>query len=91
MRQNCTGTYVQNRPRTEKTGKLSYPLPLEKKKIESTPRELQCSDRAKPRPQVPNGLPVSTYLACWLNVLVRRDMIQNRRKFHKCTYTYIPL
>ena len=41
-----------------------------------------------PRPQVPGVLPVSTYLAFGLKVLVRRDMIQNRRKFNKYKYTY---
>ena len=41
-----TGTYVQNRPYTEKPGKSSYPLPPEKN-FESTPRELQSSDRAQ--------------------------------------------
>ena len=41
-----TGTYVQNRPHTEKPGKSSYPLPAEKN-LESPPRKLQCSDRAQ--------------------------------------------
>ena len=45
-RQNFTGTYEQNRPHTEKPGKSSCPLPPEKN-FESTPRELQCSDRAQ--------------------------------------------
>ena len=44
----------------------------------------------KPQPQVPDGLPVSTYLGFWLKVLVRRDIIQNRRIFHKYTCTYEP-
>ena len=49
-----------------------------------------CSARIelKPRPQVPDGLPVSKYIAFRLKVLVRRDTIQNTRKFHKYTYTY---
>ena len=34
----------------------------------------------KPRPQVPDGLPVSMYLAFWLKVLVQRDKIENRQK-----------
>ena len=41
-----TGTYVQNRPHTEKPGKSSYPLPAEKN-FERTPLELQCSDRGQ--------------------------------------------
>ena len=44
----------------------------------------------KPRPQFPDGLPVSTYLRVvfWIKVLVARDKFENRRKFHKYTYTY---
>ena len=42
----------------------------------------------KPQPQVPDGLPVSTRIAFWLKVLVRRDKFENRRKFHRYTYTY---
>ena len=33
-------------------------------------------------------MPVSTYLAFWLEVLVRRDKFENRRKNHNYTYTY---
>ena len=45
-RQIFTGKYVQNRPNTEKPGKLSYPLPSEIKNFEGTARDLHCSDRA---------------------------------------------
>ena len=59
-----------------------------RKKNLSRARHASYSSRIelKPRPQVPDGLPVSTYLAFWLKVLVRRDTIQNRRKNHKYTY-----
>ena len=73
-RQNFTGAYVQNRPHTETPEESSYPLPPEK--ITSRERHATYSSapiELKPRPQVPDGLPVSTYLAFWLTVLVRRD------------------
>ena len=87
-RQNFTGTYVQNRPHTEKPGKSSYLLP-KKKNFERMPRELQCSDRAQTS-TTGSGRPscVDVVLGFWLKVLVRRDKFQNRRKFHKYTYTY---
>ena len=45
-RQHFTGTYLQNRPHTEKPGKSSYPLPPGKN-FERTPHELQCWDRTE--------------------------------------------
>ena len=71
-RQNFTGTYVQNRPDTEKPGKSSYPLPS-KKIIESTPRELPCSDRAQTS-TTGSGRPscVDIYFAFWPKVLIGR-------------------
>ena len=90
-RQNFTGcAYVQNRPHTEKPGKSSLPLSLEK-----TSRARHASDSArielKPRPQVPDGLPVSTNLAFCLKARVRRYTILNRRKIDKYTLHVITL
>ena len=87
-RQNFTGcAYVQNRPHTEKPGKSSLPLSLEK-----TSRARHASDSArielKPRPTCPDGLPVSAYLALCRKVLVRTDIFERRRTFHNYTYTY---
>ena len=62
-----------------------------KKKKKMTPSHASYSARIelKRRPQVPDGLPVSMYLAFWLNVLVRTDMIQNRRKKSQiCVYIW---
>ena len=46
------------------------------------------SARIKPNPQptCPDGLPVSAYLAFRRKVLVRRDMLEKRRKFRKHNY-----
>ena len=70
---NFTGTYVQNRPHTENPGKACYPLPPEKKKLESPPRELLCSDRAQTS-TTSSGRPscVDVVFGFWLKVLVRR-------------------
>ena len=89
---NFTGTYVQNRPHTENPGKACYPLPPEKKKLESPPRELLCSDRAQTS-TTSSGRPscVDVVFGFWLKVLVRRTKFQNRRKFHKYVYTYIDM
>ena len=76
-----TGTYVQNRPHTEKPGKSSYPLPAEKKTLRARHASFSARIELKPRPQVPDGLPVSTsfLIVFWLKVLVRRHKFQNRR------------
>ena len=58
-RQNLTGTYVQNRPHTEKPGKSSYPLP-KKKTLSARHASYSARIELKPRRQVPDGLPVST-------------------------------
>ena len=79
-------TYVQNRHRTGKPGKSYYPLPSEKKTLRTRHASYIARIGLKPRPQVPDGLPVSTYLAFWLKVPVRRDVVQKRRTFHKYTY-----
>ena len=86
-RHKFTGTYVQNRPHTEKTGKSSYPLP-KKKHFERPPRELQCSDRAEIS-TIGSGRPscVDVVLGFWLKAFVRRDKFESRRKFHKYTHT----
>ena len=59
-----------------------------KKNFERPPRELQCLDRAHTSTRG-SGRPscVDVVLGFWLKVLVRRDTFENRRKFHKCTYT----
>ena len=81
-----TGTYLQNRPHTEKPEKSSYPLPPEKKRV-STPRELQCSDRAQTSTTGSERPSCDDVVAgFWLKVLERRYKFQNRRKFHKYTY-----
>ena len=85
-RQNFIGTYVQNRPHAEKTGKLSYTLPAEKKKMSACHTSYSVRMELKPRGTCPDGLPVSTYLAFCRNVLVRRDMFERRRKFHNYTH-----
>ena len=46
--------------------------------LESSPHLDQC----------PDGLLVSISLAFCLKVLIRRDMIENRRTFHRYTYSY---
>ena len=61
-----------------------------RKKKTLSARHASCIARIelKPRPQVPDDLPVSTYLAFWLKARRRRHMVENRRKFHKYTNTY---
>ena len=54
--QNFTGTYVQNRPHTEKPRKSSYPLPPEKKLLRARHASYSARIELKPRPQVPDGL-----------------------------------
>ena len=61
-RQNFTGTYVQNRPHTEKPGKSCCPLPSEQT-FRTRHASYSARIELKPRPQVPDCLPVSTYLA----------------------------
>ena len=63
-----------------------------KKKLESPPRELLCSDRAQTS-TTSSGRPscVDVVFGFWLKVLVRRTKFQNRRKFHKYVYTYIDM
>ena len=82
------GTYVQNRPHAEKPGKSSYPL-LAGKNLESPPRELRCSDRVQTS-TTGSGRPscFDVVTGFYLKVLVRRDKLQSRRKFHKYTYTH---
>ena len=82
-----TGTYVQNWPHTE-TREIVISTPAGKKALRARHASYSARIELKPRPQVPDGPPVSTYLAFWLKVLVRRDIILNRRKNHKYTYTY---
>ena len=76
----------KNRPHTEKPRKSSYP-PSSGKNFVSTPRELECSDRAQTS-TTGSGRPscVDVVIGFWLKVLVRRYMIQNRRKMNKYTY-----
>ena len=52
------------------------------KKLRARHASYSARIELKPRPQVPDGLPMSTYLAFWLKVVVRRDNFENRRKFH---------
>ena len=69
-------------------GKSSYPLPP-KKKIESTPRKPECSDRAQTSTTDSGRLPwVDVVIGFCLKVVVRRYVIQNRRKNHKYMYAY---
>ena len=80
--------YVQNRPHTEKPGnRLIHSR--RKKTLRARHASYSARIELKPRPQFPDGVPVSTYIAFWLKVLVRRDIIQTRRKIHKYTYTYV--
>ena len=65
-----TGTYVQNRPHTEKPGKSSYPLPPEKT-LRARHASYSARIELKPRRQVPDGLPVSTYLLIPGSVLAK--------------------
>ena len=59
------------------------------KDFECTPRELQCSDRAQTSTTGSGRAScIDVVLGFWLKVLVRRDKFENRRKFHKYTYTY---
>ena len=88
LMRRLTGSYVQNRRHTEKPKKSSYPLPPEKNTLGARHARYSAQIELKPRPQVPDGLPVSTYLAFWLKVLERRGIILNRPKIHKYTYTY---
>ena len=54
-----------------------------KNNVKRTPRELQCSDRAQTSTTGSGRLScVEKYVAFWLQVRVRRDMIANRRKIH---------
>ena len=57
--------------------------PRRKKTLRARHASYSARIERKPRPQVPDGVPVSTYLAFWLKVFVRRDTSQNRRPFHK--------
>ena len=58
-RQKNTGTYVQNRPHTEKPRKSIYPLP-KKKTLSARHASYSARIELKPRRQVPDGLTVST-------------------------------
>jgi len=60
-----------------------------KKNFGRPPRELQCSDRAQTSTTGSGRAScIDVVLRFWLKVLVRRDKFENRRKFHKYTYTY---
>ena len=50
---------------------IALSTPAEKKKISARHATYSAQIDLKPRPQVPDGLPVSTYLEIWLKVLVR--------------------
>ena len=68
---------------------IALSTPAEKKKISARHATYSAQIDLKPRPQVPDGLPVSTYVAFWLKVLVRTNKFENKRFFHKYTYTYL--
>ena len=70
-RHKFTGTYVQNRPHTEKPGKSAYPLQPDFFVLRARHARYSARIELKPRPQVPDGLPVSTYFAFWLNCLYK--------------------
>ena len=59
-----------------------------KTNFERPPRELQCSNRAQTLTGSRRSSCVDVVLGFWLKVLERRDKFENRRKFHKYTYTY---
>ena len=84
-RQNFTGTYVKIRPHTEKPGKSSYPLcaPVEEITLRAVLRSSSTSTTGSGRPSC-----IDVVLGFWLKVLRRRDKFENRRQFHKYTYTY---
>ena len=63
-------------------GKSSYPLPRGKKTLSARHASYSARIDLKPRPQVPAGIPVSTYYAFRLKVRVQRCTIENRRKIH---------
>ena len=85
-----SGTYVYKRGLIQKNrGYRLYPLPSGKKSLWARHASYSARIELKTRPQVPDGLPVSTYLKFWLNVLVRRDEFENRRNFHKILRVYV--
>ena len=65
---------------------IALSTPAGKKTLSACHESYSARIELKPRPHVPDGFPVSSDLAFWLKVRVRRDMIENRRKFHKHTY-----
>ena len=62
---HLTGTYVKNRPHTEKPGKSFYPLPAEKKRLRTRHASYSARIELKRRPQVPDGLPGGMYITCY--------------------------
>ena len=62
-RQKITGTYVQNRPHTEKPGKSAPTLPAEKKTLSACHARYSARMELKPRPTCPDGLPAPAHLS----------------------------
>ena len=80
---------IQKRPHTEKSGISSLSTPVGKKTLWARHASYSARIELKRRPQVPDDLPVSTYIKFWLNALVRRDEFENRRNFHKILRVYV--
>ena len=72
-----------------KPRQIALSTPAEEKTLSVRHASYSARIELKPSPQVPDGLSVSTCLTFWLKALVRRDMIQNKRQFHKYTYTHM--
>ena len=72
------------------TREIGLSTPAGKKTLRARHASYIARIELKPRPQVPDGLPVSRYSAFWLKVRVRRDMIHNRRFTNTRIHTRLP-
>ena len=73
----------------QKPREIVLSTPAEKKSLSACHALRSARIAPRPRPQRPDGLPVSTFLAFCQKVLARVDMFENKRKSdkHNCTYT----
>ena len=76
-------TYENKSDLMQKPREMLLSTPAGKKTLSACHALQSARIAPRPRPQSPDGLPVSTFLAFCLEVLVRRYVFENRRKNDK--------
>ena len=83
-----TGTYVQKQASCKETREIVVSTPEKKKLQAPSTRATALGSSSNLDDRFCAAFHVDVVLGFWLNALVRRDKFENRRKFHKHTYTY---